>query len=72
MFGGGASMGIREIAERVALCRARTAMANAFRRALGMRQLWDMPARGSVMSTEAYADMAECFANHGSPMNLVL
>lgn len=59
----------REIRERVRRCDATTSMANAFRRALGMRAHWDAPPAGAVVSRERYAGMRECFRNDRSALD---
>lgn len=59
----------REIRERVLRCRKTTTMANAFRRAFGMKPMYEKPKAPVVMSVDAFKDMAECFANTASIMD---
>ena len=73
-FGGrfsflGALMGIREIRRCVISCSATTAIANAFRKALGLPMLWARPKAAVIVSMDAYKDIADCFANAESPMD---
>lgn len=60
-------MSTRDILQRVMTCDARTVIANAFRRAFGLPQIWDVPHAAMVVSADRYADIEECFANHVSP-----
>lgn len=62
-------MDTRSILACVMSCDACTSMANAFRRALGLPLRWQPSKRGAIVSADAYADLAECFANRESPMD---
>lgn len=64
-------MGIRELYERVRACKASTAIANAFRKALGIPAIWAFPSpkRPTIISTDRYEDMAGCFRNAESIMD---
>lgn len=62
-------MDARDILRMVVACDARTSVANAFRRAFGLPEAWDVPRAPLVVSAEAYSGMMECFANRESPMD---
>ena len=65
---GGGHVTRGELAE-IAL-RYRTSMSRAMLRALGLPAPEPMPALGSVVSVDRYADLLWCFENHGSPMDM--
>lgn len=52
-----------------AALRCDTAMSRAMLRACGVPVPCARPRAGAVVSSEAYAEMAECFRNCGSPMD---
>lgn len=62
-------MNRREMRERVRRCKAATAMANAFRRAFGMRERWEAQPVGAIVSRGRYEGMRECFRNGRSAMD---
>ncbi len=59
----------REIRERVILCRKSTVIANAFRRAFGMKPIYSTPHYPIVISADIYDDVIHCFVNSSSPMD---
>lgn len=52
-----------------AALRRDTVMSRAMLRACGVPVPRSFPRPGSIVEVEAYAGLAECFANHGSPMD---
>lgn len=46
-----------------------TALARAFRRALGLAPVWFRAPVGCVASLDTAAEIEECFRNYGSPMD---
>lgn len=62
-------MSRREMRERVRRCKATTAMANAFRRAFRMRERWEAPPVGAIVSRGRYEGMRECFRNDRSALD---
>lgn len=65
----GGAMDEKAILARVIRCNATTSIANAFRRFFGIMEVWEAPRGAVVVSRDRYEGMAECFANHGSPMD---
>ncbi len=59
----------RQIRECVLRCRKTTTMANAFRRAFGIKPIYEKPQLPAVVSVDVFKDMAECFANASSIMD---
>lgn len=47
-----------------------TPMSRAMLRALGLPSPEPMPAPGTVVAADRYADLIWCFENHGSPMDV--
>lgn len=64
-------MEIQTLRIMVIECTSCTAMANAFRRALGVPAIWVRPkhTRPLVVSRGTYDEMIQCFENYGSPMD---
>lgn len=62
-------MTVKDILQCVVLCDACTCMANAFRKAFGLPQIWELPRGPLVVSDERYADLEWCMTNHGSPLD---
>lgn len=52
-----------------AALRCDTVMSRAMLRACGVPVPHSFPPRGSIVAVNAFAGMAECFANHDSPMD---
>lgn len=61
----------REIRDRVIACKKNTVMANAFRRAFGMKPIYSAPSFPIIINADAFADIEHCFANSSSPMDKV-
>lgn len=64
----GAAMVTVEYMVRAAL-RRDTVMSRAMLRACGVPVPRAFPRLGSIVEVGAYVGLAECFANHGSPMD---
>lgn len=64
----GAAMVTVEYMVRAAL-RRDTVMSRAMLRACGVPVPRALPRPGSIVEVDTFAGMAECFANHGSPMD---
>lgn len=58
-----------EIYEIVSGCRCATLLANAFRRALGIAEVWVPIKLPAVVNVDAYDGIMECIANKNSPMD---
>ncbi len=52
-----------------AALRRDTVMSRAMLRACGVPVPRALPRPGSIVEVDTFAGMAECFANHGSPMD---
>lgn len=62
-------MTIREIRCCVVRYQGATVMANAFRAALSIPQIWVWPKRNVIVSTDRFDDIHACFSNASSPMD---